>query len=84
MHADLHVWDKQVLKGPRNRINEFKRELENLQRVPMSECSIAQQNDILLKLEGLFEPEETRHFQRGRANWLLQGDCKTSFFSELC
>jgi hypothetical protein len=80
MHSDLHEWDRRVLKGPKKRINKLKTELEELRRGPMSDEALGRQQEILTKLENLFEQEEVTWLQRGRANWLRHGDRNTSFF----
>ena len=39
VHDELHVWDREVLKGPTNRIRKMQKDLEKLRRGPMSdEC----------------------------------------------
>jgi 23S rRNA maturation mini-RNase III len=76
MHSDLHEWDRRVLKGPKKRINKLKTELEELRRGPMSDEALGRQQEILTKLENLFEQEEVTWLQRGRANWLRHGDKK--------
>ena len=34
VHADLHTWDRETLKGPKVRIRKLKKELERLRRGP--------------------------------------------------
>jgi hypothetical protein len=80
VHADLHDWDQRVLKRPKRRIDQLKMELEGLRRGPMSDESIADPKEILLKIELLLEQEGLHWVQRGRANWLRHGDSNTSFF----
>jgi hypothetical protein len=43
----------------------------------MSHESLAEQKEILLKIELLLEQEELHWVQRGRANWLRHGDSNT-------
>ena len=78
---DLDIWDRDILKGPKKRINKLKKELERLRRGPMCAESQARQKEILVLIENLLEQEEIYWLQRGRANWLLHGDRNTSFFS---
>ena len=82
VHEDMHVWDREVLKKPAQRMKKLKRELEILRRGPLTDESIAAQKKILLRLELLLEQEEIIWVQRARANWLKHGDCNTSFFHQ--
>ena len=34
VHRDIHMWDRKVLKGPRNRVKSAQKELEELIRTP--------------------------------------------------
>jgi hypothetical protein len=47
VHADLHTWDREVLKKPTQCMKKLKKELENLRRAPMTNESIAAQKEIL-------------------------------------
>ena len=80
VQADLHIWDRDILKGPKKRINKLKKELERLRRGAMCAESQARQKEILVLIENLLEQEEIYWLQCGRANWLLHGDRNTSFF----
>ena len=79
VHADLHTWDHDILKGPK-RINKLKKDLEKLRRGPVNATSLARQKETIVLIENLLEQEEIHWLQRGRANWLLHGDRNTSFF----
>ena len=48
VHEDMHVWDREVLKKPAQRMKKLKRELEILRRGPLTDESIAAQKEILL------------------------------------
>lgn len=48
VHRDMHIWDKEVLKKPVQRIKKLRRELEKLKRGLMTDESIAAQKEILL------------------------------------
>jgi hypothetical protein len=80
VHDELHVWDREVLKGPTNRIRKMQKDLEKLRRGPMSDESVAAQKELLVRLELLMEQEELMWVQRARANWLKHGDRNTKFF----
>lgn len=80
VHADLHTWDRDILKAPKKRVNKLKKELEKLRRGISSSESIARQKEILFVLENIMEQEEIFWLQRGRADWLLHGDKNTKFF----
>ena len=82
VHEDMHVWDREVLKKPAQRMKKLKRELEILRRGPLTDESIVAQKEILLQLELLLEQEEIIWVQRARANWLKHGDRNTSFFHQ--
>ena len=79
VHANLHQWDKDVLKGPKKRVGELKKELEKFRCGDLSPNSIARQKEILLLLENIMEQEEIFWLQRGRAEWLLHGDRNMEF-----
>jgi hypothetical protein len=80
VHEDLHKWDKEVLKKPKKRMADLKRELERLRRGPMTETNAESQKEIMVRLELMLEQEEIYWLQRARANWLKKGDRNTSFF----
>jgi hypothetical protein len=82
VHDELHVWDREVLKGPTNRIRKMQKDLEKLRRGPMSDESVAAQKELLVRLELLMEQEELMWVQRARANWLKHGDRNTKFFQQ--
>ena len=69
-----------MLKGPNKRIDKLKSELEALRQGPMTDFALTRQQEILNLLENLFEQEEITWLQRGRANWLRQGDRNTKNF----
>ena len=80
VHDDLHSWDRITLKGPKRRISKLKKELEKLRRGPMNAESRSRQKEVLVLIENLLDQEEIFWLQRGRANWLMNGDCNTAFF----
>ena len=43
VHEELHVWDKELLKGPTIHIKKMQTELEELHRRPLTDDSIAAQ-----------------------------------------
>jgi hypothetical protein len=80
VHEELHVWDREVLKGPVHRLKRLKHELEKRRRGPMSDDNMAAQKELLLSIELLMEQEELVWIQRARLNWLKHGDRNTNFF----
>jgi len=82
VHNDLHVWDRELLKKPAQRMKKLKRKLERWRRGPLMDESLAAQKEILLRLELLLEQEEFFWVQRARANWLKHGERNTNFFHQ--
>lgn len=80
VHAELHVWDREVLKAPKKRLKNLKKQLENVRHQERSPDVIWKQKELQLKIDLLMEQEEMYWLQRGRTNWLLQGDRNTQFF----
>lgn len=58
VHEELHVCNKQVLKGPRRHIAELKKDMEALRRGSMTDHTIATEKNILQKIKGMLEQEE--------------------------
>ena len=82
VHEELHVWDREVLKGPVNKLKKLKRELEKRRRGPLSDDNLAAQKELLLRVELLLEQEELIWVQHARLNWLKHGDRNTNFFQK--
>jgi hypothetical protein len=80
VHAALHVWDREILKKPRQRLDELQRELNEVMDGPLSNEATARQRSIQLEMENLHEQEEVKWVQRSRANWMKYGDRNTNFF----
>ncbi|XP_014755959.1 uncharacterized protein LOC104584065 [Brachypodium distachyon] len=80
VHEALHAWDRRELKAPRKRIYALKEELEESRRGPITDDSIADQKEMLLKIELLLEQDEIYWTQRGRVNCLRHGDSNSNFF----
>ena len=59
VHDELHVWDRETLKGPMRRMKKLKRELEQKRRGPMTDENLATQKELLVRIELLMEQEET-------------------------
>ena len=59
VHDELHVWDRETLKGPMRRMKKLKRELEQKRRGPMTDENLAAQKELLVRIELLMEQEET-------------------------
>ena len=58
VHADLHTWDRDILRGRKEELKELKKDVENLRRGPMNAQTQAQQKDTLVLIENLLEQEE--------------------------
>ena len=43
VHKELHIWDREVLKGPVNKLKKLKREFEKRRRGPLSDDNLAAQ-----------------------------------------
>lgn len=82
VHADLHEWDRDILKSPKRRIKKLKRELEKIRAGPNTVVARARLREIQLLLENLMDQEEMYWIQRGRANWLITRRPKYCLFSQ--
>jgi len=80
VHAALHTWDREELKAPARKLKKLKRELERCRRGPMTDENLAEQKELLLRIELILEQEEIYWVQRARANWLKHGDRNSNFF----
>lgn len=66
VHEELHKWDKEVLKKPKKRMSELKKELERLRRGPMTDANTKSQKEIMVRLQLMLEQEEIYWMQRAR------------------
>jgi hypothetical protein len=80
MHGGLHVWDRTVLKGPKQTLRKAQRDLEILMRGPITSETDQQKHHLAKLIEKILEQEEIKWQQRSRANWLQNGDKNTGFF----
>lgn len=80
IHAALHRWDKEVLKGPRTRLRELQKKLNEVLSGPLTDDAVVRQHELHMQIENLLEQEEIYWLQRGRADWLTRGDRNTDFF----
>ena len=80
MLGDLHVWDKQVLKGPHARLRKAQKDLEALTRLPFSTEVSMKQKELAVLIENLLEQDEIYWAQRARVSWLRRGDQNSSYF----
>jgi hypothetical protein len=80
VHEALHSWDRNVLKGPRKRLRELQSELNRVMLGPLTDEAISKQREIQIQVENLLDQEELYWVQRGRVNWLQNGDQNTAFF----
>ena len=81
VHAEMHIWDREILKTPHKRLKELKTELENLRLGPVTDKSADRQRILLIEIEENLEKEEIYWVQRSRANWLKFGDRNINFFN---
>ena len=68
VHAALHTWDREELKVPARKLKKLKRELERCRRGPMTDENLAEQKELLLRIELILEQEEIYWVQRARGN----------------
>ena len=80
VHRDLHAWDSRVLKKPHAKLKKARRELEALMREPFSDDVKMRQKELSVLIENLLEQDEIYWAQRGRVNWLKNGDRNSSYF----
>ena len=80
VHRDLHAWDRRVLKKPQAKLKKARRELEALMREPFSDDVKMRQKELSVLIENLLEQDEIYWAQRGRVNWLKNGDRNSSYF----
>ena len=80
IHKDLHVWDRSVLKGTKNKLRSVKKEMEEVSRRELSSENVARQKELAMEIEKLLEMEEMYWAQRSRLNWLQFGDRNTAYF----
>jgi hypothetical protein len=80
VHDHLHKWDKNSLQKTKMNIRVAQRCLEKVAMGPLSDESIAEQQEIAKEIEAMLETEEIHWAQRSRLNWLQHGDKNTSYF----
>ena len=68
VHEKLHVWDREVLKGPVNKLKKLKRDLEKCRRGPLTDDNLVAQKELLLRIELLLEQEELDWIQHAPLN----------------
>ena len=65
MHHALHCWDREVLKGPRTRLRELQKKLNEVLSGPLTDDAVVRQHELHLEIEKLLEQEELYWMQRG-------------------
>ncbi|VAH93158.1 hypothetical protein VPH35_066451 [Triticum aestivum] len=58
VHAGLHTWDREILKGPKVRIRKLKKELERLRHGPLNTESRCRQKEIIVLIKNILDQEE--------------------------
>jgi hypothetical protein len=54
VHEELHVWDREELKGPSYQIKEPKRELEKRRNGDLIDENIASQKELLVRIDSFW------------------------------
>jgi gamma-glutamylcyclotransferase (GGCT)/AIG2-like uncharacterized protein YtfP len=80
VHAELHDWDRSILKAPQKKVKQLTKELDTLLSGPMNEDTERRQVEITKQIETALEKEEIYYMQRSQSNWLKHGDWNTSSF----
>ncbi|KAE8817786.1 hypothetical protein D1007_04556 [Hordeum vulgare] len=58
VHADLHQWDKDTLKGPRARLQKLQDELNTVLSGPLTDEAAIKQQELYVEIEEMLEKEE--------------------------
>ena len=58
VHQALHSWDKKVLKGPRTKLRELQKKLNELLSGPLTDDAVIRQHELHMQIEKLLEQEE--------------------------
>ena len=80
VHKSLHCWDKEVLQGPRTKLRELQKKLNEVMSGTIDDDNLDQQKALQMQIEDLLENEELYWVQRGRIDWLRYGDQNTAYF----
>jgi hypothetical protein len=75
----LQSWSKRTIGSVSNRIGKLRKKLRKI-NMRNSVHEHQRKKSIEMELDSLLEQEEIYWIQRGRANWLMQGDRNTSYF----
>ena len=70
VHKSLHRWDKEVLQGPRTKLRELQKQLNEIMTAPIDDESLSKQQELQIRIEDLLEKEELYWVQCGKIDWL--------------
>lgn len=78
--SKLQSWNKVNYGNVRDKIQNFKKELDSIKCALRAEINAAEEYRIISKLDEWRLREELLWKQRSRADWLRDGDRNTKFF----
>ncbi|CAN1347905.1 Putative ribonuclease H protein At1g65750 [Linum perenne] len=78
--SHLKAWSATIREDDQERTEFIKRRLEVILSEVRSDTIIAEENELLLKLDSLWKNKEKRWSQRANIRWLAEGDKNTRFF----
>lgn len=76
----LARWNKETFGSVKDKIKQYKTELEDLSKLPFTADRKQQENSIRKALERELDREEIIWQQRAKTQWLAEGDRNTRFF----
>lgn len=80
LRVGLLDWDLTTFGNVRGMISKLRMDLDKLQLASRIEQTVEETKRIRFELENLLDKEEMMWRQRGKAQWILEGDKNTAFF----